>query len=126
MHQPKQYFQRITQINESPKLNIADRSEGEQREMLRLSCNTFLKPNTNLQPPFNHATSSQHFLPPNLQVLKQQQQSHFYFPRKHRQISAKQTTPMTHQTPPLAVPTIPNPGIKLLFVEMGVGYDQHG
>ncbi|WOH11926.1 hypothetical protein DCAR_0831422 [Daucus carota subsp. sativus] len=33
---------------------------------------------------------------------------------------------MAHQAPPLPVPSIPNPSIKLLFVEMGVGYDQHG
>lgn len=33
---------------------------------------------------------------------------------------------MTHQTPAIPVHSIPNPSIKLLFVEMGVGYDQHG
>ncbi|KAL8108164.1 uncharacterized protein LOC141675043 [Apium graveolens] len=30
------------------------------------------------------------------------------------------------QTPETSIISVPNPCIKLLFVEMGVGYDQHG
>ncbi|KAL1805672.1 hypothetical protein ACET3Z_028740 [Daucus carota] len=83
-----------------------------------LSSNTFLKPNTTLHTQLYNPTSSsspQH-ISPNL-------------PRKHRQvrlISAKTPPPMAHQAPPTPVPSIPDPSIKLLFVEMGVGYDQHG
>lgn len=58
--------------------------------------------------------------------------SSFHTPPIYRPISvspsatAKTTAMATHPTPSITVESVPSPSIKLLFVEMGVGYDQHG
>lgn len=46
-----------------------------------------------------------------------------------RPVKASLSTPQSPVLPPkpdMAGETVPTPSMKLLFVEMGVGYDQHG
>ncbi|KAK2984199.1 hypothetical protein RJ640_017312 [Escallonia rubra] len=47
-------------------------------------------------------------------------------PRFHRPITAPRSAAMAGEQSQPAVISVPIPSIKLLFVEMGVGYDQHG
>ncbi|KAK3005730.1 hypothetical protein RJ639_017133 [Escallonia herrerae] len=49
-----------------------------------------------------------------------------HYPRFYRPIAAPRSTAMAGEQSQPAVVSVPIPSIKLLFVEMGVGYDQHG